>query len=151
MKDNDSYEQTSSVIVLGTSFSLSKPYGTVIPSWIVYRCPYLWARPPVLSDGELPSFLVSAPFSCNLDPSPVGAGKPEAWCLPASSMTLFKLFPLLCLLPNLNCPNSHSLPRSSLTGFPPHEAFSNLSPLTNEKAFLPSLYFSSNLHLLGDA
>lgn len=88
----ESYEQTSSVMILGISFSLSKPYRIVIPSWIMYRCPYFWARPPVMSDGELPSFsfLVSAVFSCNLDPSPVGVGKPEARCLPASSMTSFK-------------------------------------------------------------
>lgn len=76
------------------------PLRTSVPSWIVSRCSYLWARPPMESDNELPSFLVSPHCSLfmQLDSSPIGGGKPEAWCFPASSVTA-QAVPLFCLLP----------------------------------------------------
>lgn len=92
------------------------------------------------ASSPVPAPLVSA---CSLDPHPVGAGQPEAWCSGprGASCPLYDLikcfhsstfFSILNCLPHLN---STSLPRPSVTFLPPHESLSNLSPATMRKRF----------------
>lgn len=63
---------------------------------------------PLLQRASFLSSLTPAVlFSCNLEPSPVAAGTPKACCLPASSMTLSKPHPFLCLLSLFTSSKSH--------------------------------------------
>lgn len=74
---------------------------------------------------------------CNLDPSPVGVGKPEAWCPLASSMTLFKPFPSLCLLPQFKLSKFQFSSKVQCHSFlhMNHSSTSPQPPLTKHFAF----------------
>lgn len=131
------HEQTSSVMALGTSLSLSEPRNTSTPSGITSKCPHLCARPPMLSGNELPSSPVSPPrFS--FCATWIHVQSWESWGSKPSCLFydfVSSRFHSSVFLLNSNCPNSNSLPKPHFTEFPPHETFFNLSPTTLEIAF----------------